>query len=118
MKKLQDPGLSVPRIYSRFVTFKYINSHSAFAIQSIFYLFSDHTTSPFPFTRHWLLFSLLHLLRSHSSRTVYPSVLDLMECYRLLVPQFYGVANDRGSHLQLKLRASVGTELLELRRLP
>ena len=58
MKKLQDPGLSVPRIYSRFVTFKYINSHSAFAIQSIFYLFSDHTTSPFPFTRHWLLFFL------------------------------------------------------------
>ena len=132
MKKLQDPGLSVPRIYSRFVTFKPSTSTRILHLRSnLFFICSPtipHPPSVLPVIGFFFPYFICY---DHIRRVLYtllcvcPSILDLMECYRLLVPRFYGAANDRGSHLQLKLRASVGTELLEysstyavLRRLP
>jgi len=80
------------------------------------YLFSDHTTCPLPFFPSLVSSFPDFICYDHIRRVlctllcVCPSILDLVECYRLLIPRFYGVANDTGSHSQLKLQTSVGTE--------
>lgn len=80
------PGRSIPG------SLPYTNSHPAFVIQSIFYLFPDYTICPLPFYPPLVSSFPDFICYDHIRRVlctllcVCPSILDLVECYRLLAP--------------------------------